>query len=207
MSTDSLQDPWAELRRMEQRLSRLETASPLEHASISRDGITILTPGGEGGGNVELYKLGHGGADKSGFLFKDGNDWKKLEVYIDERVNAGTAFPNARLTDIEGRMASAEAGINFTANRTTDLEGRTGGLEGRMATAEGGITYTGNRVGDLEGRMSNAESSLNTKASTSAMQTAVQKVADDARADAQKIASIYNAHIDSHHSGGPKINL
>lgn len=202
MSTDSLQDPWAELRRMEQRLSRLETASPLEHASISRDGITILTPGGEGGGNVELYKLGHGGADKSGFLFKDGNDWKKLETYIDERVNAGTAFPNARLTDLEGRMTSAEAGITYTANRTTDLEGRASGLEGRMSTAEGGITYTANRVSDLEGRMSTVEG---TAGSALTKANAAQTEIGQLKTLVDQIKSVFNGHVDTYHPGGQKV--
>lgn len=213
MSTDSLQDPWAELRRLQERIARLETASPLENGSISRSGIRAVIPGGNDDGDGAT-KYGHAGG-KIGFLLRDGGSWKTIPEWTSEKITQSHEYPTARIGDLEGRMTSTEAGVTYTANRTTDLEGRVGPLEGRMADAEGDIAgvpgqisashaYPNARISDLEGRMGSAESNINAKASQSALNNLVTEVGQ-LKVTVAQIKDRYNDHIDAGHPGFPKV--
>lgn len=213
MVTNTLNDPWVVIRRLEDRLTRLETASPLENASISRNGIRAVIPGGNDDGDGAT-KYGHADG-KIGFLIKDDGDWITVQEYATKRIVESHEYPTARIGDLEGRMTSAEAGVTYTANRTTDLEGRVGPLEGRMADAESDIAgvpgqisashaYPNARISDLEGRMGSAESNINAKASQSALNNLVTEVGQLKVVVAQ-IKDRYNDHIDAGHPGFPKV--
>lgn len=141
-----------EIRELYRRLRDLETATPLSNASISSGGIRVLTPGGEGGstGGDEVVLIGHA-QGKSGFLVKDGGQWVTVKEYADGKIAASHEYPNARLDAIDAWR---------NANGPT-------------------INSHGTRITGLEGRMSNAETSLNGKASVSSVTTA-QSRADSA---------------------------
>jgi hypothetical protein len=189
MRIDNPNDHAAELRDLKRRIRQLETASPLSNASIGSGGISILTPGeNPGGGGIERYKLGHGSGTKSGFLFKDGNDWKTLETYIDERIATSHEYPNNRIGDLEGRMGSVE------------------GVASGAASAASGAQSTANSA---KSRADDAYDLAATKASQSSVNTlssqiSSQKSSMDNMFD--KIAAVYNNHVDTYHPGGQKIS-
>lgn len=155
MIVDSLQDPWAEIRSLKGRIRALETASPLENASISRGGIRALIPGNEDGDGATKYGRE---LDKVGFLLKDDGSWITMQEKIAKEL-----VKEALVTD--QKIANSH---EYSNNRIGDLEDRTGALEPRMADAEGDIAavpglisssheYPNARIGDLEGRMGTVE--------------------------------------------------
>lgn len=129
MIIDSLHDPYKEIRNLVARIRALETAAPLNHSSISRGATRILTAAGD-----PLAAIGHIDG-KSGLLMRVGNEWRTAEEHIDARVAAGTAQPNARIRDLEGRVATAEGNITKAQSTATSAASAASAAQGTAGTA------------------------------------------------------------------------
>lgn len=172
MIVDSLQDPWAELRALKDRVRHLETASPLENASIERNGIRMVIPGGNDDGDGAT-KFGHEGG-KHGFLIKEGSDWltaQELMAKKDlaereltaQKIAESHEYPNARIGALESSMNSFGPTVNSHGTRITNLEGRMGSAEGRLSSVESDV---GSKVSQasfnsLNGRVNNTIDRVN----------------------------------------------
>lgn len=162
MITDS-QDPWAEIRRVVTRIRHLETANPLENASISTGRIRVLTPGGDGESSSEEAIIGHA-YGKKGVLVKDGGQWMTTKEYADGKIAASHEYPNARITSLESFANAYGPTVNTHGTRLTAVEG---------------VASTANtKAGNAQTTANTALSTANGKASQSKLNEVIDAIND-----------------------------